>query len=307
MKKHTVTKRIAFALLAVVLVFAGTEGTLRITNYLGDPALSQQLSDIRFAVAGELYGEFDPHRFWKLPNVAPRFSGDHPKIICMADSVTVMYEGKGYPELLAKSLSEAGYDKTVEVFNAGVPEYTTYQAMVYLDRELISEKPDLVTFQFGWNDHWKARSGVQDHLVRFPSEPQLARLSFLQKWRTYRLLRTKLLAMRFSVRVPLDRYQANLENMVRTVKAAGGRSILVGPMYLERSQTWIPLHQKYVEATEKAAADTGAIYIDLQNLFAHSPDLFIEPETDDVHFNWKGAGVIADALAQAVVKNKVLP
>jgi len=305
-------KKLLFTLIALVLFLGGLEIALAITGYQGPPEYSLMEKDIRFAVSGELYGRFDPHRFWKLPNVEPRFSGDNPKIICLADSVTVFYNGKGYPELLPDALALSGYEKKVEVFNGGVPEYTSHQGLVYLRRELAREKPDIVIIQFGWNDHWKAKLGVADHKVRFPTKGQKARIHKFQNRLTYRLVRQLILSIRFSPRVPLEKYKENLVKMAEQVQRGGGKVILVAPVYLDGDTTWveahgIDIHKSYFYATREASRLAGAPFIDLQNVFGNNPDLFADPDRDPVHFNWDGAKIMADAIAKTLVENGLLP
>ena len=307
MRNAGAMKKILFALATLIIIFGCVEIALVALDYSGQPALSQQLADLRFSVAGELYGEFDPDRFWRLPNVEPRFSGDNPKVICLADSVTVMYEGKGYPDLLATAFSEAGYQKPVEVFNAGVPEYSTFQGWIYLQNELIQSHPDLVTIQYGWNDHWEARLGVPDHLVRFPNKEQLAKTERLLSWRTYRLLRSVVLSARFRPRVSVDKYKENLSNMVRMIRDANGKAILIRPVFLSKNQDWLPEHMKYDAATAQVAKELQAPYLDLQSRFENDATLFIEPEHDQVHFNWKGAQIISDAIVSYAIENKMMP
>jgi lysophospholipase L1-like esterase len=57
-----------------------------------------------------------------------------------------------YPELLERSLNSSGF--RCQVINAGVPGYTSSQAFLYLQRELISYKPGLILVYIGWNNIW---------------------------------------------------------------------------------------------------------------------------------------------------------
>jgi lysophospholipase L1-like esterase len=59
--------------------------------------------------------------------------------------------------------------------------------------------------------------------------------------------------------------------------------------------------------TREVADAAGCPYLDLQSRFADDPGLFLEPEVDQVHFNWKGSRIIADALAKTIVEQKLLP
>ena len=55
------------------------------------------------------------------------------------DSVSVMLEGKGYPELLGQLLERELPTRCAQVFNGGVPGYTTFQGRRYLEGEIAAE------------------------------------------------------------------------------------------------------------------------------------------------------------------------
>jgi len=76
-------------------------------------------------VCGELIGQFDEKLFWRLKDVTPQFNCKPKqqclKIMCLTDSVSVMYHGKGYPEILQKMLSSRIPMENPIVFNGGYP------------------------------------------------------------------------------------------------------------------------------------------------------------------------------------------
>lgn len=77
------------------------------------------------------------------------------RILCLGDSLTF---GNGvrvedtYPEQLEKLLNGAASDLLVEVINAGVPAYDTWQEISYLERDGIRFQPKLVMLGFYAND-----------------------------------------------------------------------------------------------------------------------------------------------------------
>lgn len=72
------------------------------------------------------------------------------RVVVLGDSVA--WEDAGFVGLLRKRFGSirAG---PVEVINAAVPGYTTYQERVLLERDLLAVKPDLVIVQYCLNDN----------------------------------------------------------------------------------------------------------------------------------------------------------
>ena len=298
-------KRFFFGLTLALIFFGVLELGLRAAGFQGNPVVG----DFRFRIIGELHGEPDQYRFWKLPHVEPRFSGDVPRIICMADSVTVMEQGFGWPNILPEALRRAGYLKPVEVFNAGVPEYTSFQGLQYLRHELLATQPNLVTIEFGWNDHWETRTGKADDEIHPPSAALLSLQAGLGRLRLYRLLLTFISPRpqpQHNLRVPLDRYRDNLWKMIEMVNGQGGKVILIPAPYLDGPWGWRDLHLSYIQATREVAAQTGTTIVDLVDKFIQAPQLFYDPRSDACHYNMQGGRMIADAVAAATVSGKLL-
>jgi lysophospholipase L1-like esterase len=298
-------KKAAYALLTLALVFAAGELILRAFGYRGDP----RVVDFRFQITGDLIGEPDPVRFWRLPNVAPHFQGAAPRIICLADSVTVMEHGRGWPELLPDALRAAGYAKPAQVFNAGVPEYTSYQGLRYFETELLATRPNIVTVEFGWNDHWPSPVNRPDSAVQVPRPTVFALHQHLIRLRLYRLLRTAILPAPNPkvLRVPPDDYRQNLRRIAELVRGQGGQMILLTAPYLDNPFGWVALHRTYIDATRQAAGELQAPLVDLADVFLHRRDLFLDPRNDQCHFNKSGAEIVAQAVAAVIVQKGWLP
>lgn len=303
-RKHT--RNLLFGLIVTVGLLVAFEATLRAVDYRGDPGVA----DFRFRLGDVVVeGKPDPIRFWKIEGNDPHFNDYDPRIICMADSVLVVDVNKSYAAFLPKALHEAGYTKSVQVFNAGVSGYTSYQGRRYLEHELRQYHPAIVTVEFGWNDHMDSGIGISDHQARVPSSAVLflqKRLAFL---RTYRLLRTTMKPRSKPagvLRVPLPQYEENLTAIVETSRRDNIVPILIVPPYLEQNNTDQSLHIKYIDATRAVIARTGAIGIDLVEQFRTRPDFFFFPEIDCVHFNEHGAALIAKTLAQTIVEKRLL-
>jgi len=68
------------------------------------------------------------------------------RIICMGDSITFGWPNKTentYPKVLEKLLNSQFSEMKFEVFNAGVPGYTSHQGLVWLQKEIIKYNPAL--------------------------------------------------------------------------------------------------------------------------------------------------------------------
>ena len=109
------------------------------------------------------------------------------RVICVGGSTTfgagILGDENTYPARLEERLARALPDRHVEVWNAGVPGYTTAENVIYLGLRLIDFHPDLIVIYDGYNDfkpnrypgfvsdysHWRDREVVPrrallDHL-----------------------------------------------------------------------------------------------------------------------------------------------
>lgn len=244
----------------------------------------------------------DPELFWKLPGRdAPRFTpGAAHRILCLADSVTVMDDGHGYPEMVETTLASrlAG---GVSVWNAGVPGYTTEQARRYLARYGHDASPTVVSIQLAWNDHVPAMGGHPDAEVVLPPGWVLRLQGVLDGSGLYQLLRRGLGRGVFvpgpGLRVPLDRYETNLRALTARSRDLGAQVLLITAPYLSDSADYTATHRAYNERLARVARELGLDPIDPVPRFVSHPELFLRPETDHVHFNADGSRIIADMIA----------
>lgn len=84
------------------------------------------------------------------------------RVLAMGDSVTYGFgvaREDTFPFLLRERLAARGWGD-VEVVNAGVPGYSTYQGVVHLERDLLALEPDVVLFAYMNNDRWDSRGDV---------------------------------------------------------------------------------------------------------------------------------------------------
>ena len=80
---------------------------------------------------------------------------DEIRIFCVGDSITFGWglpdENSTYPKKLQSLLDEQEAKGKYTVVNAGVPSYTSLQALRFIDR-IMKYGPDLIILCVGWND-----------------------------------------------------------------------------------------------------------------------------------------------------------
>lgn len=285
-----------FAAIAFFIVLGATEIVLRIAHVAEWNPL--------YTTRG-LKAEPDPYRFWKLSNDEIRMASGQCKVVCLADSVTVMSQRRGYPDLLSVKATERG-GPALSVFNAGVPEYTSYQGRVYLEREIARTKPEIVTIHFGWNDHADSPSRMTDR-QRGKVSPRLFLIyQFANSSRIFRLIGSAAASARKpSVRVTPDEYRKNLVAMVKLVRSWGGMPILVTAPAVESGEDWVPIHRRYQIITRDTAAKEKTMLLDLARAFGQRKELFLDPTSDACHFSREGDDLAAGLLADLIVANEL--
>lgn len=84
------------------------------------------------------------------------FGATPRKIVCIGDSVTGVYYHTGgrraYPEMLEVGLRQLYPDAAITVVNAGISGETTQDGLRRFERDVLNQKPDLVTISFCLND-----------------------------------------------------------------------------------------------------------------------------------------------------------
>jgi lysophospholipase L1-like esterase len=263
----------------------------------------------------------DPDLFWVTKGYGDELDAArrmHPAIVFMGDSCT---QFGTYPTMTLARLRTHNFPGASGV-KLGVAGWSSEQGLAQLRRDILPLHPSVVTVYFGWNDHWVAL-GPED------ADAHVNRASFWmsQHSRLWQLL-TK---ARFAAapplagrpnRVPLDRYVANLETMVRISNNAGIRVVLITapagheqgrePEYLANRHVRtlsdvVPLHQAYVEGTRRAGRETGAVVCDAAAALNASSDREAYFEKDGIHLKVPGNRALADLLAPCVMHAAAQP
>ena len=302
-------KKIILLTVAVVLALAAGEVVLRAIGY------GTITPEMNFGVNTQLaldQGRFlpDADLFWKLPShpsdrdlravqpdvpVPPK--GQRRRILVMGDSCSRISTAiPPYAVLLEDSLRGFG----VEVFNASVPGYTSWQGRAWLAKQLLAIQPDVTVVYFGWNDHWRA-TGITDRDYADRLKGSGLRLALLlQKMPDPPPLR-----------VSADEYRDNLEAITADLAAAGSSVILVAPpsnltqeararllqtRYLIRGDDALAVHREYLAKVREVVESSDAMLLDAAAAFdaAGAPRQLLM--RDGIHLTDPGHQLMASLL-----------
>ncbi|MEN8159641.1 MAG: GDSL-type esterase/lipase family protein [Myxococcota bacterium] len=312
------------AALSLVVALGVAEAVLRISGFSFDMAPESVEFGSPKPRAIEAFYLPDPHLFW-VPKSYYRdlaaLEDAPPDLLFLGDSCT---ELGAYPRMFLERLQAANPDREIRGEALGVAGWSSHQGLAQLKRDVIALHPSVVTFYFGWNDHWIG-FGIEDAEIgamRSPTLPALGRPRLLQ------LVFKARIALRSNLdppeRVSLDDFRANLIEMARVsrrndivpVFLTAPTSHRVGrePEYLTRRHLrdlseLVPLHQRYVEAVREAAPAGGAVLCDLAAGFDALPEGDVRGvyfHGDGIHLRRKGDSVIAKLLEACFAGNEEL-
>ena len=256
------------------------------------------------------------------------------RLAVLGDSCT-QWGDPPYSETIRVQLTRK-WGRPIEVLNAGVAGYTSYQGLSRLQRFVLSYRPDVVSVYFGWNDHW-LWSTVPDRDLG-PTPMQKLWIRWLEPFEVSRAVQgcffladlisnyTKGSGITTVPRVSLKEYRENLRQIVSVIRSIGAKPILVtaptdlGPdpsnsaLVLEKSQVsqsgqhmtpdGFHLHPKYVQATREVAHEESVLLVDTNAMFEGREDLMTK---DHVHLSQNGMVVIANYLIEAIMQLETLP
>jgi lysophospholipase L1-like esterase len=233
--------------------------------------------------------------------------------VSLGDSCT-FFGSPPYTTRLERLLADRG--TAAEVFNAGVPGYSSYQGLRWFESEIAGYDPDWVTVFYGWNDHWLA-ARTPDHLLAERRAP--AAVEALVAWS--RLAQAGIwLRARSSqpppegrpLRVPPERYRENLERLCASARGAGARVVMItAPSELDaddvarlRREGYAPptgapreLHEEYNALAREAAASCGATLLDFAREAEGGEGWLSE---DGIHLTPGGMDRLAARLADVI-------
>jgi len=164
------------------------------------------------------------------------------RVVCLGASPTFGWgvnEESAYPAVVARLLARQGIN--AEVINGGVPGYTSWQGMHFLERDVLAWSPDAVTVAYDLNDLDVFRFFRNDGRPDSAQKPESAAVVVVQNRLNrsvlYGLFRRTLISAlssggafdptRLPRRVSVEEYRKNLLSIERLCRARGVRLVFL--------------------------------------------------------------------------------
>lgn len=231
------------------------------------------------------------------------------RIVCLGDSVT-FGNITTYPDILSKLLKIKFAKKKFEVINAGVPGYSSYQGLKWLQKDIIKLKPDILIVYYGLNDAGPAFT--KDREQKTPPSFIVSLINLLNKTYSFKLLMKLIYYFKYNSqaeynyttqRVPPDEYRNNLIKMKKIMEKIGGKALFIAnPTYYNPKNGYVFTRSEYFPPQE-------VDYIDLYSLFKEKEKeaykLFY-PDTTPYYFHLspQGQELLAYEILKFIIKKK---
>jgi lysophospholipase L1-like esterase len=162
------------------------------------------------------------------------------RVAAVGDSSTFGWgvgDDETYAAGLARRLAAAYPGRPVEVMNAGIPGFSSFQGLRLLEADVLPRAPDYVILGFGFNDSRRAAT-TDAAFADVWSEPTARAARVFRHLATYRWLEHLLAgpergagsvdeSARPTPRVPIPEFKINMREMLGAVRTAGARPILL--------------------------------------------------------------------------------
>lgn len=207
------------------------------------------------------------------------------KIVTLGDSITAAgkYTG-GYVWLMQHYLNALYPNQQIEIINAGISGNKSTDMQQRFQRDVIDQKPDLVTINVGVNDVWHAFFDFNTQ--KFDPEGKVPK------------------------GVPLAVYRQKLTEMVKAAQAEGIKVALLSPTPI-REVLDGPENRRlpeYIATMRQVAIDNKCLYIDLNSPFREVLITFQKNAgrsfnllaADGIHPNQAGNRIIAYTILRGL-------
>ncbi|MDP8225287.1 MAG: SGNH/GDSL hydrolase family protein [Candidatus Lernaella stagnicola] len=313
-------KRLAFALLTILLLLPLTELGLRLFNVTVDSGGPVFVDRVLYQSLGGKDAEWDEYitlgaKVYPLTpqnyNIA-RSPGSKPagvtRIVALGDSSTIgdqVQPHQAYPQVLGRTLPGCFPDANIEVWNLGRHGYTSYQGRLLVEQLWETLQPDVLIFYFGANDASPAPIRSDKEWSQVPAWSLSLHRKLYVNSRLYRLLRNVNVSyMRSRVqhvfregplpmnphcRVSEADFRQNRDALKARVEASGGSFIQISSAGLTG--------EKIVPGPFFLEWQPGPRDIDLQALFSAERQAGRNPLADTVHPNAHGHRLLAREIA----------
>lgn len=265
-RKTELFARLALLVAGPLLLFAAAELGARVlglrAGFFFRPSLNgctrrSALLELepRPSCAGEVRGT--KVRYNSLGLRGPELRDDGSKrILAIGDSCTWGWgaeQDETYPAVLQRLLDERNGRGAYQVINAGVPGYTSYQGLLYLRERGLSLDPSIVIAAYGFNDispggDVELRIDANRNLLPFLFvEDFFIEYSRFYRWARWHVAQRSERVNSSDKRVPAEKYERNLTEIVRLSRDSGARVLLLSFVELVENPA-------YLEALEGVAA-----------------------------------------------------
>jgi len=236
--------------------------------------------------------------------VMPKPPG-HRHVACFGDSITFGYgvgDEETYSSILGRLMGGG-----VDVLNAGVTGYTSYQVLRLLRRVGPAVQPDVATFCVGWNDASLRPVDDRTYARRIGAAMALERVA--RHVYLYRALQG--LYRRWAVRQgerewegpplvqrdPPDQYRENLRAIVSECRTRGVRPVFLA-LPRRRRPGEAPFESAHARVLAETAQELDVILIELGDLGLGSTGPNDAYFIDTLHFSPAGHRYLAERLAR---------
>jgi lysophospholipase L1-like esterase len=158
------------------------------------------------------------------------------RILAVGDSCTWGWrvaQDESYPAVLQRLLDDRYGAGKEQVINAGVPGYSSYRGLLYLRERGLELKPAIVIVGYGFND----MSAGGDDEVRIAQNRRLMPLLLaddfliqnigIYRWARWRMSQADSRSRDWAKRVPPDKYERNLKEIVTLARQHGAKVMLI--------------------------------------------------------------------------------
>jgi len=314
-----ITNRIIAGIIISLIILLSIELALRVfqISYEIEPKYKEADISLRDRSISNLYSRISDGRFYILRENEGRevnsdgFRGtslnefknnDSLRILCLGDSTTFgvgRIESKNTYCSQLKKLIEEDKGLSVEIINAGVPGYTSFQGLNSLKIKFRDYTPDIVITYFGNNDASSLFHKEDKDIKVFP-KALTKTYNFLENSMMYKNLRNiylnKIYAKKYKLvkRVSVEDYRTNLLEIENITYTWGGKTFFISPVYLDNEN--ITKAKKILRSMHIDKENT--IY--LESYFNLTKNMLTELFFDDCHPTIDGHKLIAKAIFEKI-------
>lgn len=235
------------------------------------------------------------------------------RIICIGDSVTFGWPSKiedTFPKVLEKLLNTCYKDRKFEVFNFGVPGYSSYQGLLLFKNTVVQYSPNLVISYYGLNDRGTSLRGDKEerHLPAWV----VRTVNYLRKSNFYTLCQKLVFSLIYSdtliktdhfiPRVSPDDYQHNLKTMSNIAQSRGITMLfVVKPALYDRQEKKIFTLENYLPPKDLLEFDMYSVFkpreVEAEGIFLNDVRPF------NVHLTDYGYKIFGEAIFNFLREN----